>query len=118
MSYKIDGDVYKIYDVEQVSDTFKKQLIIIKTPGQYPQHLKIEFTQSKILLLEGLKVGDAVSIDININGREYTDKKGQLNYFNSINGWKVEILAKASENAPLADPPPSTDDDMAGDLPF
>ena len=36
------------------------------------------------------KVGDAVNVSINLRGKEYTNKNGEVSYFNQLQGWKIE----------------------------
>ena len=41
--------------------------------------------------LDGFKEGDAVVVSFDINGREFKDEQtGEVKYFNSIRGYKVE----------------------------
>jgi hypothetical protein len=114
--YKIDGTVLEVLKEIQVTDTFKKRELILETGGAYPQTLKIEFKQDKCIILNGIKQGDAVSIDVNINGRKWINKKGEAQYFTTINGWRIEVLAASM---PTQDPPTiDGSDGMADDLPF
>ena len=39
------------------------------------------------------KEGDKVKISVNHRGREWTSPTGEVKYFNSIIGWKIEKLA-------------------------
>ena len=59
---------------------------------QYPQPINIEFTQDKIALLDNLQEGDSVKVGINLRGREWTSPQGEVKYFNSITGWRIEKL--------------------------
>ena len=58
--------------------------------AKYPQTIIIEFVQDKCDLLNSVKIGDEVTISININGREWVDPKGEVKVFNSIQGWRIE----------------------------
>ena len=46
--------------------------------------------QDKVDLLDNLSVGDQINVLINIKGRKWEDKEGNIRYFNSIQGWKIE----------------------------
>jgi translation initiation factor IF-3 len=48
-------------------------------------------------LLQNVKEGESVKIGINIRGREWTNPQGEVKYFNSITGWRLE---KVSGDAP------------------
>ena len=74
------------------SNGFKKREVVITTEEQYPQHLLIEFIQEKCNLLDSYSQGQRVKIGINLRGREWQNQNGEIKYFNSINGWRIEIL--------------------------
>ena len=88
----IKGKLVEIFDTVQVTETFKKREFIIednKIP-EYPEYIKVELIQDKVSLLDSLNVGDEVNVLINIKGRKWEDKEGNIRYFNSIQGWKIE----------------------------
>ena len=124
---EVTGKIEKIEKEQQISTSFKKREIVIRTEEQYPQPLMIEFTQDKTSLPDGYKVGDVVSISINIRGREWTSPQGQVKYFTSLQGWRIQN-AQAAQPAAASTPPPSFDtppgkpdfslDDAEDDLPF
>jgi len=104
---QLEGTIKVIKDEQQVSATFKKREIVITTDETYPQHILIEFNQDKCNLVDNRNVGDKVKVSINISGREYADKNtGEVKYFNSIKGWKIELLSQGS--APVAAQPVAT----------
>lgn len=114
---EITGTVHRIYDKQQVSDKFAKRDIIIKTEeGNYPQFLKIQFTQAKCDLLDHNQPGDIVTISINLRGKEYTNKSGGLDYFNTIEGWKINTSVKTTPANQAIQAEVS--DHMSSDLPF
>ena len=67
-------------------------------------------------------------IGINIRGREWTNPQGEVKYFNSITGWRIEKVSGENTNteAPQPNtfekPAPITNDNPFGDeqddLPF
>lgn len=88
----ITGTITRILDTQQVSDSFQKREVHIKTTDeQYPQDLCIEFHQDKTALLDSFSAGQDVTIGINLRGREWNDPKtGAIRVFNTIAGWKIE----------------------------
>ena len=66
--------------------------MVITTEEQYPQTIIIQFTQQRCDLLENLQVGQIVKVYINIRGREWTNPQGETKYFNTIEGWKIEVI--------------------------
>ena len=71
---------------------FVKAELIVETDGEYPQPINIEFTGDNTDFLAKLSVGDLVKVFINLRGREWTSPEGVVKYFNSIQGWKVDVL--------------------------
>jgi hypothetical protein len=51
---------------------FQKR-VVVTTDEQYPQHISVQFVQDKCDLLNSFQVGEAVKIDINLRGREWTN---------------------------------------------
>ena len=65
---------------------------------QYPQMIMIEFIQDKVDLLNNYNVGQDVKVSINLRGREWTNQQGELKYFNSIQGWRIEKVVDEFES--------------------
>ena len=65
---------------------------MIVTEENYPQTIIIQFTQQRCDLLNNLQVGQNVKVYINIRGREWTNPYGETKYFNTIEGWKIEVI--------------------------
>ncbi len=88
---QIKGTVKRVLKTQQVSATFSKREIHVEIPdGQYPQTVSVEFTQDKTSLLDSVAVGQSVTIDINLRGREWTDPKTQeVRVFNTLQGWRI-----------------------------
>ena len=87
---KITGKVIEKQKVVQISSSFKKGAMIILTDEKYPQKMQIEFIQDNCDLLNTFNEQDLVDVSINIKCREWTNPKGEVKYFTSLQGWKVE----------------------------
>jgi len=113
----IKGKLVEIFDTVQITETFKKREFIIqdnKNP-EYPEFVKVELIQDKISLLDNLKVGDEINVLINIKGRKWEDKEGNIKYFNSIQGWKIETENEGINQENSED---EINQDPEEDLPF
>jgi hypothetical protein len=118
----------KMVDVTKEVGTsgFKKRDVVVTTDEQYPQHILVQFVQEKCDLLNNYQVGDAVKIDINLRGREWTNPQGEMVYFNTIQGWRIGKMQAESTANPVAPMPaaeafaPATDfkEEDHDDLPF
>jgi hypothetical protein len=94
------GKIKSISNTITVNETFRKREVVITTEEQYPQTILIEFTQDKCDILDKYSVTNEVKIGINIRGREWINPEGKSKYFNSIQGWKIELLnSENSQNA-------------------
>ena len=92
------------------SKGFRSREMVITTEEQYPQHILVEFVQDKTEILKNYKEGEKVSVGINLRGREWTNPKGEVKYFNTIQGWKIEKMENVT--------PPAQQSDDEDDLPF
>ena len=88
----IKGKVIFKGDVQQVTESFKKQEFVVETDEQYPQKILIQATQGRTDLLNGINVGQEVEVNYNLRGREWTNPQGEVKYFNSIELWKVDVI--------------------------
>ena len=106
----ISGKVKLINETkEYCSNGFRKREIVLTTQEQYPQNILVEFIQDRTNLLDAFNVGDLVKIDINLRGREWTNDKGEIKYFNSIQGWRIE---KVEDDFESQLPPLQTKEDL------
>lgn len=95
----ISGKVKLINETKEYgSNGFRKREIVLTTQEQYPQNILVEFIQDRTDLLDIYNIGDFVKIDINLRGREWTNDKGEVKYFNSIQGWRIEKVEDEFES--------------------
>lgn len=108
---EIKGKIYKIGDEEQVSATFKKRLLVVETDEKYSQKIPIDFVQDKIDLIDPYKVGENVTVSINLRGNEYNGK-----FYVNLQGWKIARDAQQAPPAPAPQAP--TNNEEQEDVPF
>ncbi len=125
----IKGKLLEKSDTQQISATFKKREFIVEYSEnpQYPEFLKFELIQDRCDLVDAIQPGQEIDVSFNLKGRKWTDPKGEVKYFNSLQAWKVE---RVNDVSPTSSPSPedaalenqkepewlqSNDDD---DLPF
>ena len=90
---EIQGRIKQIFPSQMIGQNgFEKRDLVITTEEQYPQTIIIQFTQQRCDLLDSLQVGQNVKVYINIRGREWTSPQGETKYFNTIEGWKIEVI--------------------------
>ncbi len=123
----ISGKIKLINETKEYGNNgFRKREVVITTEEQYPQDLLVEFVQDKCDILNSFQVGQSVKIDINLRGREWESPQGEIKYFNSIQGWRIEKLFSDDENSEIPPVPPAEafqeadelNQDEPDDLPF
>ncbi len=122
---EITGTIKVKGNAQQVSEKFKKrEFVLTDNSSQYPQFILFELTQDKCALLDNFSQGDEVKVHFNLRGREWTNKEGQVKYFNSLQAWRLEkVGANTSSNGndSFADVPPpafTASSNEPDDLPF
>ena len=88
---EVVGKIKMIDTTKEVGTSgFKKRDVVVTTDEKYPQDILIQFVQDGCDLLNGFKVGESVTIGINLKGREWMNPKAELVYFNTIQGWNIK----------------------------
>lgn len=104
---EIQGKIKMIDETKTFGNNgFRKREVVITTEEQYPQHILVEFVQDKCDLLNKHKVGEIVKISINLRGREWTNPQGEVKYFNSVQGWRIETLQADQGDSGIPPVPP------------
>jgi len=90
-AFQLNGTIIEIYDEKVISEKFKKREFVLEhAPNpEYPDFLKIEVVQNKTDLRDKYKVGDEVTVDINLKGKKW-EKGKESGYFNSIQAWRIQ----------------------------
>ena len=113
MANTISGKVHKITKVQEIKgktgNSFYKRILVLDA-ARYDTHTgermfdnypSFEFSGDAMKQLENYKEGDYVTVSYDINGREVKDENGNVRYFNSIRGYKVEPYgSKADTQSP------------------
>ena len=127
---EIKGKIEKIFATQQVTQTFRKREFVVEFAEnpQYPEYVKFEMIQDKCDQLDQFAEGQTINISFNLKGRKWTDPKGEVKYFNTLQAWRISPESQ-DEPAPItagnsAPPPAATDEpdwltnDDSDDLPF
>lgn len=89
MTNDITGKVTEISEKEQITDRLEKRKIVLEVTERgaeknYVNHYPIEFLNKNIGLLDGVKVGDEITLSVNVKGK----KTGSGKYFISIEAFR------------------------------
>ena len=93
LAFEITGKVFKIYPVQQVSETFKKREFIIERVEDingrtFSNFIKFQITQEKTVYLENYNVGQEVKVSFNIRGTKW-NKNGEDSFFTNLEAWRI-----------------------------
>jgi len=73
-----------------VSDTDLKLIKFIQ--NQYTNEQIVKAISSlNPALIDKINIGEQIKVYLNIKGRKWTNKEGKINYFNSLQAWKIEF---------------------------
>lgn len=87
---KVTGTIVEIFNEVKVSDKFSKRELVVKTQDQYPEEILIQFVQDKCGLLDNFGEGQLVEVCVNLKGRSWNSPSGEVRYFNTIQGWRID----------------------------
>ena len=112
-SYEITGQVKVIEETKEYgSNGFTKRLFVVEVvDGQYSEVLPIEAIKDGCALLDDVNVGDTVTVQANLKGREWEGR-----YFSNIQMWKLTVDSKAPSAPADVGSTPVADDDS--EIPF
>ena len=87
---QVSGVIMKIFSEQVISEKFKKREFVMETgTPEYPEYIKLEFTQDKTGILDNYKVNDPVEVSFNLKGRKWTDPQGVDKWFNTLQAWRI-----------------------------
>tara|TARA_R110000744_G_scaffold304316_2_gene412850 strand:+ start:567 stop:908 length:342 start_codon:yes stop_codon:yes gene_type:complete len=110
---QLAGKLKLINETQVISEKFqKREFVITDDSSQYPQDIMFQITQDRCDLIDGFSVGQSVTVNFNLRGREWTSPTGEIRYFNTIEAWKIAPLEGATQQAS------SAPKGNADDLPF
>lgn len=116
-SFDISGNLFEIFNEQQVSEKFKKREFVLEVPdGSYTQYTKFQLTQDKCSLLDNFRKGDGLKVTFNLTGKPFV-KNGETLYFTTLQAWRLEA-ATGSQSAPQDAAPGFATADADNDLPF
>ena len=132
-SFDVTGKLIEKYDVQQITDSFKKREFVVECPKEisgnvYQDYLKFQLTQDRVSLIDTMNVGDMIKVHFNLRGSKYTSKKdGSTGYITNLEAWRLEAGGAPSAEAPTSQsaPAPKTEAPIVSksgeddsDLPF
>ena len=86
---QLKGLIHHIGPTQKVNDNFSKRefILITEHDTQFPQYITLACNNAKIALLNNVKEGDLVVVDININGK--LTKNDNTKAFNNLVAYQI-----------------------------
>ena len=118
MALETQGKIVDVFDLQQITEKFKKREFVIETEERgFQQYVKFQLNQDKCSLIEDFNVGDNVKVSFNLTGKPYTRKTGEKDYITNIVAWKIDkVGASSAPEAPVFDI--NSIEESDSDLPF
>lgn len=114
MSYKFEGEVKQIMDLQTFDSGFKKREIIVTSDDQYPQDIKFEFLKDDVDMLKSIKPNQRVLITFTLRGNEYNGK-----FYNNLIAISITKKRVSKSATPEPEMPDVTEfPESEDDLPF
>lgn len=109
---QVTGKLLVKFDTHQVSDSFKKREFVLEVVDnpQYPQTPIFQFTQDRVKFLDNYQLGQMVTIEYNLRGREWISPAGEKKYFNTLEAWRInpaqdQNIQNHTQNPPQTNQP-------------
>lgn len=124
---EITGTIIHIGPIQNISQTFRKRDIVLKTDEQFPQEIILQVSQHRCEWLDSMELGNQVTATFNLRGRPWEGAAdGETKWFNTLEAWKIKTVSNAvnstqatpqnnTPNPPDNQAPAPTEED---DLPF
>lgn len=102
MSFSVTGTVIEVGPVEQISDSFRKRILVVKYAEnpQYPEEVQFEAHQDRVSLFDNIYAGDEVEVSWNLRGKKWTSPQGEDKWFNTLVCWRVNKTGQAASTPP------------------
>lgn len=121
---KVSGRLVEIFETVKIKDSFQKREFVIEyaTNPKYPELIKFELVQDKCGQLDKFSVGQEVGVDFDLRGRKWTDQKGAVKYFTTLQAWRLSPATAGGDSADDGAPPDVDTEDFSegkgGGMPF
>lgn len=100
-SFEISGILHVKSEEIQITEKFKKRTFVLSIPdhsGREPI-ISLSLMQDQCSLIDDIEIGDSVSVNFNINGREWFNKKtDETQYFNDMVAYRISKLDSKISN--------------------
>ena len=102
--FELAGTIIEIFPAQTFGKGFRKREFVIEHGDKYPQKILFQLLQEKCNLIDAYSVGDQITVYFNVTGRDWTDKMGQVKYFNALEAWRLVGDSRPKQRIEESDP--------------
>jgi len=110
---QLTGTVHEVFPIEPKGKGQARNFIILTTETngdrEFKNYIKFDLWGDKCEIISEADKGKEVTVQYNLRGNRW-EKEGKVNYFNSLQAWKVEVSQHTVEA--------KKEDQFEDDLPF
>jgi len=109
MEMNATAPIHHIGETEQIKENFRKRMLVLDLTDnkKYPQLVEFQFTHKGCEELDNYDIGDTVTVEFRLRGREWTSPKtGETKYFNTLDAFDIKLIRKATPPASANDSVP------------
>ena len=103
MAFELTGVILEIFPSQTFNKGFRKREFVIETGDKYPQKIIFGLVQDKCDMLDSYGVGDTVAVAFDVKCRDWTDKSGQVKYFNTLEAFRISGQQRAAIRSSAAE---------------
>lgn len=99
-NFELTGTLKHLMDLQTFASGFTKREFVIEVQdGKYPQMIKFECVKDKTAILDGLAIGDSITVTFDIRGNEFKER-----FYVNLVAWKLSKAGGGSGSAPQSPP--------------
>lgn len=92
------GRIVALGQTERRGEKFVVRTVVLTDDApKYPQFVKFEAQQDEVKLLDSVQLGQTVVVTYQLRGREWTNREGRTDYFNTL---KLMSIAGTGDRDP------------------
>jgi hypothetical protein len=84
-NFELTGTLKHLMDLQTFASGFTKREFVMEVQdGNYPQMIKFECVKDKTSILDGLAIGDEITVTFDIRGNEFKER-----FYVNLVAWKL-----------------------------
>jgi hypothetical protein len=99
-NFELTGTLKTLMDLQTFASGFTKREFVMEVKdGKYPQMIKFECVKDKTAILDGLSIGDEITVTFDIRGNEFKER-----YYVNLVAWKLSKADGGSDSGQQGPP--------------